>query len=460
MNKRSTLIVALITSVLAYTIAWGADPTIGSCTRKDEFAKKQLVVDELVLQLAQEKKPAKQKALIKDIVTKHGSTGDIENLIRYREPHLIPIFVELLEHKNWAIRGRALYALKMIGNESCIDDIVKMLDDSEPQVRELAANALSEIGNSKAKEALSAKLKKEKDIYVIASIEAAIGVLSKGTKPYSPYYTGSKYEEKLVGQQGARRVEWAWTVKGPAMFNDNFGKPYNHKPATEYRYPISWYKNSLFTTYPRNSFGGSSGHAAEDCAWFREGCSYYALADGVVRMVQGAGGDWGFLIVLEHLMENGDYIVSLYGHAAWDVLVRAGEEVRCGQKIATEGLSCSVENGGYGSHLHFGIGDGPFRRPKNLMKGDEYSFEKDGKKEKGKILRFVYADEKEGKNEYGWPKLAAIIMMADGTTTKVVLPAEHFNNELSWMQAYIKDCKGWLNPQTFLPEYVEGKKAK
>ena len=178
----------------------------------------------------------------------------------------------------------------------------------------------------------------------------------------------------------------------------------------------------------------------------KKGCSIYAIADGIVRMVQGAGGDWGFLIVVEHRLESGDYITSGYGHCAWDVLVKAGDRVVAGQKIATQGLSCSAENGGYGSHLHFGIGDGPFRRPKRFRKGDPYRYA-DGRD--SEIVRFVYGGESR-------TRLAAVLRLKDGTEAQVLLPGEPFEDELAWLQAYIQGCTGWLDPETFLPGRVEG----
>ncbi|MHC4781287.1 MAG: M23 family metallopeptidase, partial [Planctomycetota bacterium] len=224
--------------------------------------------------------------------------------------------------------------------------------------------------------------------------------------------------------------------------------------AVEFCYPISEYKSDLFCrSYPRRSFAAKGNHAGEDCAWFREGCSYYSIADGVVRMVQGAGGDWGFLVVVEHRMKSGDYIVSLYGHSAWDVLVRPGDTVKKGQKIATEGLSCSIENGGYGSHIHFGIGDGPFRRSKKHPKGSTMEVEdENGRKVSGTVTRIGYA--KGTKNKYGWPLLSAHVKIPGGKTVEKTLLDEPVADQVAWMQAYIAGCKGWINPETFLPKHV------
>ena len=195
------------------------------------------------------------------------------------------------------------------------------------------------------------------------------------------------WPETMVGPDGAKRVAWAWTWKGKTSYNRYEAGVIADMPvAKRVVYPIARYKEDLFAGYPRNSFGAGGTHAAEDCAWFRDGCGYYAIADGVVRMVQGAGGDWGFLIVTEHLLEDGSYVTGVYGHAGFDVLVKPGDIIRCGQRIASQGLSCSVENGGYGAHIHFGLGDGPFRRPAGLAQGE--TVEVEGESSPATILRF------------------------------------------------------------------------
>jgi murein DD-endopeptidase MepM/ murein hydrolase activator NlpD len=338
-----------------------------------------------------------------------------------------------------------------------VDAIVGALHDKDPRVREMAANALCHMGGDKGKEALEARKGEEKDPYVLASIEAALTVLEAGEKPYAEYKGGKVWKEGLTGPQGARRVEWVWVRKGEKLFNDYDARAPEPPVAEAFAYPVSGYKSDLFCrAYPRRSYAANGNHAGEDCAWFREGCSYYAIADGVTRMVQGAGGDWGFLVILEHKLESGDFIVSVYGHAAWDVLVRPGDPVKKGQKIATQGLSCSVENGGYGSHIHFGIGDGPFRRSKKHPKGSALTVDDGkGKRVSGTIVRIVYAEGTKGK--YGWPRLAAVVRRPNGETVEQVLEDEDVKDQVGWLQAYIAGCKGWLNPETFLPKHVEGK---
>jgi murein DD-endopeptidase MepM/ murein hydrolase activator NlpD len=172
-------------------------------------------------------------------------------------------------------------------------------------------------------------------------------------------------------------------------------------------------------------------------------------------MVQGAGGDWGFLVAIEHRLEDGRYLTSTYGHLAFDILVKPGDVVKAGQRIGTLGLSTSVENGGYGAHIHFGLGDGPFRRPAGVAAGSFVNLKlDDGQTVKAPIARLIYAEGK--KNSHGFPLTAMVIRRPDGKEHVAEIPAQPLAKELGWFQAYVANCRGWVNPQKLLPKLVEG----
>ena len=114
-------------------------------------------------------------------------------------------------------------------------------------------------------------------------------------------------------------------------------------------------------------------HVGADLGWFQAGEPVYAVANGVVRICQGAlpadrdkrdrekpsraGLLWGNLIVVEHrLPGQGDFFLTIYGHLGPDRLVRVGEIVQAGQPIGTIGQR--QVNGGYSPHLHFGVRQG------------------------------------------------------------------------------------------------------
>lgn len=461
LRVRSVAVAAsLVAGVAAGVLALGTvpdvlakdagDASVGVVTRKDEFAKRLAAMDLKVAKVTGEKDDAKRRKAAVALATE--GDAEIECLIRYREPALVPTFLEVLARsKKWFTRTRAIYALKMLGDPAAVPALAAALADKEPMVREAAANALTVLGGDAARAALEKRRDAETDPYVRASIDAALAAAAK--RPWEGRADGKAWKETLEGPEGAKRVAWAWVQKGAPLFNDYAAGALSVPEASKFVFPVQRYKEDLFAGYPRNSFGAGGTHGGEDCAWFREGSSYHAIADGVVRMVQGAGGDWGFIAVLEHRLPDGRFVTSVYGHSAFDVLVTAGDTVAAGQKIATQGLSCSVENGGYGSHLHFGLGAGPFRRPSKVAEGDTIEFDHGGKRAKGPVLRLVYATE--GRGSRGWPLTAAICRAPDGTETEVVFPEEEVQAELSWFQAYVKDCRGWLDPQKLLPEWVE-----
>jgi murein DD-endopeptidase MepM/ murein hydrolase activator NlpD len=442
----------LLLAVLATAWAGPVDPSIGLCTRKDEFAKRLAALDAKVAELSAAKETTKRKKLVAALAK--SAESEIEGLMRYREAALVPVFAEVLaKSKKWFTRSRSACALKMLGDASAVPVLMEALDDADPLVREQAASALGHLGGAEAKPALEARRGKEKDPFVLAALEAASRVAG-GEKPYGSRADGKVWAETVEGPEGARRVAYAWAHKGQSLFNDYDARVLEYPAAERFVYPVLKYREDLFAGYPRNSFGAGGTHAGEDCAWFREGCGYYAIADGVVRMVQGAGGDWGFLVVLEHRRPDGSYLTSVYGHAAFDVLVKPGETVRCGQKIATQGLSASIENGGYGSHLHFGLGAGPFRRPAGLAAGDLVDVDLgEGRKGRAAVVRLVYSLEQ---NSHGFPRTAFVVENGDGSERTVTVPDQPVKDEIAWFQAYVKDCRGWLDPQKLLPEMVEG----
>ncbi len=77
----------------------------------------------------------------------------------------------------------------------------------------------------------------------------------------------------------------------------------------------------------------------------------YAMADGRVLAALDGGPGWGNIVIVLHAYEeNGarKYVQSYYAHLQ-TILVRQGQEVHRGKKIATVGNA----NGKYFAHLHF-----------------------------------------------------------------------------------------------------------
>ena len=73
----------------------------------------------------------------------------------------------------------------------------------------------------------------------------------------------------------------------------------------------------------------------------------YAAADGVITYAEDAGTGWGNVIIITHVLPDGEKVQTLYGHLT-DILKSKGE-VKKREKIGTIGNA----NGTYWCHLHF-----------------------------------------------------------------------------------------------------------
>ena len=104
----------------------------------------------------------------------------------------------------------------------------------------------------------------------------------------------------------------------------------------------------------------SSVHVGDDVAWFKDQRTVVAIGDGVVRRVSHSP-SWGHIVIVEHRLPGKDsWCCSLYAHLSPAIGVSPGEAVRKGQRIGSTGRSRTWENGGYWSHLHFGIHQGAY----------------------------------------------------------------------------------------------------
>lgn len=95
-------------------------------------------------------------------------------------------------------------------------------------------------------------------------------------------------------------------------------------------------------------------HVGED--WNRGSCNddfgdaVYAAANGRVTYAQYAGGGWGNVIIIRHLLPSGAKINSSYGHLS-SMAVWVGKDVSKGEFIGNVGNA----DGRYCAHLHFEI---------------------------------------------------------------------------------------------------------
>ena len=194
------------------------DPSMGVCTRQDEFQKRLEAMDQRVSSFTAENDEGRRKEQTAALAA--AADTDIECLIRYREPALAPVFAEIVRNsKNWFIRTRALYALKMLGDAAGAAAAIEALDDEESMVREAAANALGRIAGDDARKALEKRLESEQDPYVKATIESALALAEGKISPFAPEGDDKTWKEELVGPEGAKRVANVWVNKGQTSFN-------------------------------------------------------------------------------------------------------------------------------------------------------------------------------------------------------------------------------------------------
>jgi murein DD-endopeptidase MepM/ murein hydrolase activator NlpD len=300
------------------------------------------------------------------------------------------VFIRLVDHEDWYVRRLAILGLQRLAGVSGLDVIVKRLGDENPLVREIAATTIAilhEIGAKHRKmiprvksESVAAKglgkrekadvaalkvaLEAEENRYVSACLTLALEVLGKRRLLRI-------HEEQTIGEKGVRHVP---RVVGAQVNEYQDGSGYSGggsgrlKPTKSWAYPVLLYPKEILNIgsdrplVPLEAKANSL-HFGHDCGWFLEGSTIYAVADGVVRMIR-SGGDWGGLIVVEHMDEKGEKLNGLNGHCGMWVFVKPGEAVKAGQPIGQMALSFSPENGGHGAHDHFGMFTGPFQEGK------------------------------------------------------------------------------------------------
>ncbi|MFK7790288.1 MAG: M23 family metallopeptidase [Phycisphaeraceae bacterium] len=221
--------------------------------------------------------------------------------------------------------------------------------------------------------------------YTQANRRAAIQLLANA-EPYEPYWrfgmsqeneaTVSRITERLVLQV----LSSGYTLRGVSLIGN---KPV--QPQDPIELPEDLVTASLIAPVrnyfdeKRKSFGifirGNGGpfanthHMGDDVAWDQDHETIVAIGDGVVRRVVIGQVSWGGLVVIEHRDTQGNRFCSLYSHLGPLVAVRENDVVNQGQKVGSLGRTHTWEGGGYRSHLHFGIHQGPFEQEQRWVTG-------------------------------------------------------------------------------------------
>ncbi len=418
---------------------------IGSCGGKF-FIERQKMVNRLVLQIREADKEAYpyKKKLIEDF----GYIG-IENIIRYKEDSLNDVLITLLEHMDFYVKYKSLYALRHYEKykKKNAQFILPFLDSEDLYLKDMAISTLTETGDKSLIPAFRKALKKATNEYMINSLKYATNKIIRDSKLLFPDFNYGMEKEKLLKYEYYKMGD---KIKG---YKERFSQIYLKKieswefpGADSFTPPILDYYNDLAFKGKRRSFGagGSTKHVGDDCAWFRDGASVHAIAGGIVRIIHHSP-DWGFLIVIEHRLKDDKYLCSVYGHLSKEIYIKAGDRVKKGDKIGTIGLSYSVENGGYGAHLHFGISKGRWLKSK-YDHARNISIQADNKELKVKEYRF---------SEKGTELIfeeGLTLLLSDSQKVK---NAKGVNNYLFWLKGYefSKDVdRLWLDPYEFFEE--------
>ncbi len=424
-------------------------------------------------------------------------------LPRHYSPELTPATAGLLDHKDAALRRAAVVSLihQNAASKKIRGRVGGLLGDPDPEVREAAGEYLSWHGTAGALDALRTAAAKEADPYALSSMRAAvklIGLRAKGPAAPAPRkagkeppepesyadawlllrtnpteqvrrqaleayrlrekfeprlrYTGKSLEGKPARERNARLLLAAqlFAFPGTARSRDAW-RPEKVPVAGSFMAPVRDYFNPK-----RRSFGvqtgkagtvfGNSVHVGDDVAWQVDHRAVVAIGAGAVRRVSHVQ-SWGYIVIVEHKLPGGKFVCSLYSHLAPSICVKPGEVVEKGRKIGSVGRSHTWENGGYWSHLHFGLHEGPYLSSHPVGRTLSYTL-KNGAEAEGVVVK------------RGDPF----------ATVKVTYKGESVNfevkQEADWICGYIspdywKGGKhGWLDPQKFIGERLKDKRGE
>src|SRR4030095_1655576 len=85
--------------------------------------------------------------------------------------------------ENYKVRVQAALVLGRLRDTSAVPTLISALEDANKTVRGIAAQALGQIGDSRAADPLRALIKRDSDSFVRAQAEKALALLSSGGGP-------------------------------------------------------------------------------------------------------------------------------------------------------------------------------------------------------------------------------------------------------------------------------------
>ena len=309
----------------------------------------------------------------------------VERLSHYLTPEISDKLMPLLDAPEAGLRRRAVVGLiaELAGGDSVRQRVMKLLGDERPDIREIAAEYFLWLGQGDDLAALSKASKEEKDVYVLAALNAALELIAtrsvvsavtrdaalkdlqsgESIEPLFMYQT-HEYEKKLDYLKRAKQLQDFIGSPCRGTRDSSFDGAVEIPVATKWMPPVLDYFDPRRKSYgvtvkgEKSSFAGSV-HVGDDNSWGNELRTVVAAAPGVVRQA-GHIFSWGFIVIIEHKMPDGSAVCTLYAHLSPALTVKPGDTVKAGQRIGCIGRNHTVDNGGYFAHLHFGVHRGTY----------------------------------------------------------------------------------------------------
>ncbi len=347
---------------------WGAD--------EDRAAGEELLADVRIDLAAIRRAPEAERAERIARFAKDQAADEIEAVKRFRDPEFLPLFRALLDHPDWHVAHRALFALERMGDGVAFGRAWALLAHSEARMRERAALACLVLWDRPGAEpptdapaALAARIGAEPDPHVRAALAALARragrelVVERMCEEARVRGGDGLLVAPLLRKMGsAARAAPGHVIRYASRTSDASAATLPVAPrwtAPLLRFGEEAIPPGFLQPFGHLRNGGATVHTGSDVGAFLDGAGLYACADGVVRHVQ-AGTDTGTMIVLEHRVATDELATILYMHAGDVLFAKAGDRVEAGQLIGEMGMGFSFENGGHYAHLHLGVCPGAF----------------------------------------------------------------------------------------------------
>ncbi|MCE9637766.1 MAG: peptidoglycan DD-metalloendopeptidase family protein [Planctomycetes bacterium] len=374
----TAIALAVSASVAADLVGWGADVNTGSGPVLIDATRADLAA---IVKAA----PADRKSLIAKFVTDKGLSG-IEAAKRFRNPELKELFVALLDHADWRVKHRALFALDYYGDSTVLAKAWPLVKSEVPRLREKAVLSCIKLWDAKVgaaalggdpAAAVAERLRDESDDHVrtcLAALTDRIASKLRVERVYDEFLRadpdGLKWTPFLEGMDKVAQVAPGYVKKG--VSKGGGGDAAKLGPSSRWTGPLLGFgdeevKGTSLQPFANLRSNGTVYHTGQDVGACLDGAGFYAAADGFVRWVL-TGTDMGTLMVLSHSPDGRESVNAVYMHGGDTVFVTGGDRVRAGQLLGTMGMSYSIENGGHFAHLHYGL------YPGNFSEGHNYGY--------------------------------------------------------------------------------------